>query len=62
MCMGINFALGKDECDAPSGLGDRSIIVVIQWGGWVGWRWAKYLQFTIFLKFDNFNFKACSGC
>ena len=33
--MGINFALEKDECDVPSILGGRLIVVIIQWGGWV---------------------------
>ena len=41
----------------PSSLGGRSIVVVRQAG-----RQMKILQLGIFLKFDNFNSKACLGC
>ena len=50
----INFILGKNGGQMPSSLGCRSIVVVE--------RDTKYLQFTKFLKFDNFNSKARLGC
>ena len=53
--MGITFIVGKNGCHGLNGLRGRSIFVVRMTGS------KKYLQFTKFLKFGNFNSKTCSG-
>ena len=52
--MEINFVLGKMEVIG-------SVVEVVGRLLWSG-RETKCLQFTKFLKFDNFNSKACLGC
>lgn len=52
-----SFNLGKNGSCAPGGLGGRSVVVFRQGG-----RQTQFLQFTKFLKSNNFNSTTFPGC
>ena len=54
----MNFVLGMNGGHMPSSLGSRLIDVVRQ----AGWQADKMLSVYNFLKFNDFNSKACLGC